>query len=1561
MLARPPKFLAPLVLTAALGMTPNQVRAQIVLTFEPAEFASFPLGTVVPVTFDFCSMTSWLDWQVTTIYFNNVDVTAGFAHQGWSSPNCQAFGGVDGYVYTGEFTVVPGPNNFRLVWNTSAESGEYTVHYYATYAVKVTPDFATAVRPPNTSGHGETYWIQNVGGTGATFPLTCAGTGTVTCIQPSVPSVTLQPNESTSVSVSYGVGSPGSGTLKLFASAGGVSDSGMFTITVVGPAGPPSIALRNHNGDHRDRSVCVTSGAGEAAAWQCGDLLVNHAMPGYATMGRERTLTLIYSSHVAVPRPVVAAWVTVPGGTQQPDSVFAELKVNNLALASGWYYSWGSGAARQIVLAASADTFATGIYPFSLMVRHTYGGSVYDSTKTGEVLIVNRRNSVFGAGWWVAGLEQLKTGQSGNRILWVGADGSAVIYDSIGAGAWRRAPGAFRDTLVRFDSASATWYRRTLRHRVKVTFDASGQHRRTTNRLGHSTQFYWTTQLDSIVVPPSGATATRYMLTYASGRLDKITDPAGRVLDATVASDTTLTNLTDPDGVGVSFGYTLKRLTSRANRRGYTTYVDYDSALRVTKVRAPSNVGTDTVRFAPWDQLGLIVGVVSGRRAAGDTTLSYTTFDGPRAVVADVAKFWVDRWGAPVKIVGPVADTTLLTRGDGTNPALVTRARYPNGRIAGAAYDSRGNLTESADSTYEGTGATQTVRTSFVYANSAVPDGPTEIRAPLDTLRFHYDTSLGLPDTAIAHNGHRTRFEYFTGASNRGLLNKVTELAVPVVDTTSWIKSTANLVTRLEYDGWGNDTLNVAPKGGTTLYIRDSLRRVVRVDDPGQHRTDYVYDVLNRVTAVKVFDTDTFTTRYAYSPTSTIDTVFDPRNVRRVWIYGAADQVTHMIDDVSDSARYFHGKAGLLDSVLTRSGLLIKQRYDAAGRLLATAYPGRFHDFGGVDHDATIAGDSIIRTYDVMGQLTKVTTSADTVFRTYYREGTLATERQKVANGVSNFLHELRYDVSGRRTRFHSVDGAIAQDTLFYSYGADGQLAKLKVQWVTGQPADSFLFYWDGLGRRDSLVYPNGAYIGYGYDADGHLRVVCSRHQANTNAVDYLEHRLYYTKLNADGSPLELRRHAGGGHDADCGDAPGSLVESPAFQYDGRHQVIHTGLRQYRYDKSGNRVSQRNQSGGFQDSLTYVSATNRVHHKYQSPSQVNAEFTHDADGNRSVETPITHNQWRFYYYDGVGRMTGTKWFDELILQWRGGATKCRYDPLGRRYRECGDNSPGWASFDGENVTRLEGGFTYPHWRFVHGTGLDDPLVGLRNVNGIYEKFYYLTDGRGRQLAFTDSVGNDRQGELVYTQNGGNQAGGITASHGFENQRAEAPEAPQLSFYRNRYYDQRTGRFTQEDVNGIAGGVNLYQFTGNNPATYTDPFGLCVPWPQCALIGAAAGARVGTVVGAGIGTVVGTPGPGTLAGAGIGRAVGAIGAFVVLTGSAIALAVAAAADEPDDRTADEIISQDKKGSIRREFPGQMLGKTLAEIARIARERNSPDRDAAKKAKKLLKEKRFDKES
>ena len=74
----------------------------------------------------------------------------------------------------------------------------------------------------------------------------------------------------------------------------------------------------------------------------------------------------------------------------------------------------------------------------------------------------------------------------------------------------------------------------------------------------------------------------------------------------------------------------------------------------------------------------------------------------------------------------------------------------------------------------------------------------------------------------------------------------------------------------------------------------------------------------------------------------------------------------------------------------------------------------------------------------------------------------------------------------------------------------------------------------------------------------------------------------------------------------------------------------------------------------------------------------------------------------------------------------------------------------------------------------------------------------------------------------------------------------------LAYKRNRYYDPSTGRFTQVDPIGIAGGTNVYGFASGDPVNFADPFGL---WPAkthdaiitTALRGAAPGADIWAIM------------------------------------------------------------------------------------------------------------------
>jgi RHS repeat-associated protein len=97
----------------------------------------------------------------------------------------------------------------------------------------------------------------------------------------------------------------------------------------------------------------------------------------------------------------------------------------------------------------------------------------------------------------------------------------------------------------------------------------------------------------------------------------------------------------------------------------------------------------------------------------------------------------------------------------------------------------------------------------------------------------------------------------------------------------------------------------------------------------------------------------------------------------------------------------------------------------------------------------------------------------------------------------------------------------------------------------------------------------------------------------------------------------------------------------------------------------------------------------------------------------------------------------------------------------------------------------------------------------------------------------------------------------------------------LMYMRNRYYDPNTGRFTQEDPIGLAGGLNLYGFANGDPINFSDPYGLKTCPPECGAIHAVSSAAfggLGVLAGGTVGSTV--PVGGTVIGAVAGGAGGA---------------------------------------------------------------------------------------
>jgi YD repeat-containing protein len=527
----------------------------------------------------------------------------------------------------------------------------------------------------------------------------------------------------------------------------------------------------------------------------------------------------------------------------------------------------------------------------------------------------------------------------------------------------------------------------------------------------------------------------------------------------------------------------------------------------------------------------------------------------------------------------------------------------------------------------------------------------------------------------------------------------------------------------------------------------------------------------------------------------------------------------------------FYNAAGLVDSTRSRANITARYRYDQLGRLKETIYPTRSGPSGGPD--GSVPGDSMTYTYDIMGNLLTAQNRFGTITRSYYLDGLLKQKITSLASYSTTFSYH--YSPANELTLV-----VRDQDSVFYRYNATtGLLDTLAVWW--GSPANTrraFVFTWDSLGRRHTIRYPTGTTpansmtVTYRYDGTGQLRRVVSDHPGGLATGDAFDFTFRNKVVDPMGRVLRQELTCSGGTWPDGGNPCGS---GSSVVTENRYNALSHLVRQasggftdsMRYDASGNMVAQRRQNSAYTKLFTIPASHNRLTASTCSPNGCNPKsytYTNDGDREHDDATPNDASD-RWYYYDGLGRMAGYQTFDPQTGTQIDHHDACGYDPDGNMARPC-ENFTTWLAYDGSNVAGelMSGG---QGWRFVNGPGIDDPLIGYYHLGTQSRILYWVTDGQGRQLAVGDSTGSLVAADGYVDQRNYRYAGATKGGSSFGAGRLETVggAGAGLSFFRNRAYDQATGRWTQEDPIGLAGGINLYQFNGNNPVTYTDPFGL----------------------------------------------------------------------------------------------------------------------------------------
>jgi RHS repeat-associated protein len=205
---------------------------------------------------------------------------------------------------------------------------------------------------------------------------------------------------------------------------------------------------------------------------------------------------------------------------------------------------------------------------------------------------------------------------------------------------------------------------------------------------------------------------------------------------------------------------------------------------------------------------------------------------------------------------------------------------------------------------------------------------------------------------------------------------------------------------------------------------------------------------------------------------------------------------------------------------------------------------------------------------------------------------------------------------------------------------------------------------------------------------------------------------------------------------------------------------------------------------------------------------------YDARGN------LTFDGQRSFTYDVENRLRSAS---------GGGAPiTLDYDPQGR-LRQIAGSATTQLLYDGDRlVAEYDGGASTPLRRYVHGIGIDEPLVWYEGATPSSSTRRWLhADRQGSIIAWS----NGSKTAVPYTYGPYGEPQDWSGSRFRYTGQIALPEA-QLYHYKARAYDPHLGRFLQTDPINQDDDVNLYAYVKGDPANKADPTGMMSKQAEC---------------------------------------------------------------------------------------------------------------------------------
>ena len=1158
--------------------------------------------------------------------------------------------------------------------------------------------------------------------------------------------------------------------------------------------------------------------------------------PAFFSMGVARSTGLVYSTRQSYARALVNVDLDLPFPATSAASVKLVLidgstRLDSLVLSSpntacltgsvrrcratlqGKFTSGGSSVTiTRKWLKVEATTVVSGVSRMT--------------TDSVEAVIVDRRGSSYGSGWWPSAMAKVVAAGS-DRIL-VGPTGSAVVYRGSGDSVYLPPPGNFTELR----KVGGVWELRARGSQAVTTFDSHGRLVRVADPSGNRDSLLYSGTTDRITSIRDPLNKTLTFAYNGSSKLTTITDPGSRVTTVTIDAGTNQlrkrqlpADAARPDTVGYAYqtyaGTNTAVLLRRHGVLGDTTLVVYDVTLeRPASVRLPKvaiAADPDTIpiveyfayerqghgalrsldsvyvemkdprgnwtrsllnRWAQarrsWDAIGLLGrsqydadGFLQWSEGKnGDSSRVYSAYDAARRLVR-----------------------TYINRGSmtGSHVLRMDSLVYDASHRVTSRIDARG---QAAQYTYDAQGRVTKVRT---------PNG-----ASWDSVRTWY-ASNGLVDST-KHSGYlgkATRYTYDATWKNPERVISNTS------DTVSWNR----------YDSYGRVT---------SALRRDRTRLPAAGEGSGMlyqwAKSETFYATNNQIDS----------TRSLLGPVTsgTADSTFTPSDTnssQRVGFrYDAAGRDTARVNARGKATTYHYDRlgrlirrrpwadstavrdstvydiAGNVHKVITRRDTTITHYYDSRNRDTLTVVPGvgdfkrtyagpqdqltRLWIANPVDPIGGVNGE-VRYGYDTRGRL-----KADTAYTgTTPRVATYTYDTYERPSTTTDAIGQwsVRYEtVRGLADTLITPLG----DTVLVTVNSRGQVSDRVIRSTGSKMEDSFLFKMNATANQSvsTPTGPNG-----NYSAGAFARVTGDTGWRALSPT-------WTQKLGSAGATQVLQ-------DSTAYDAWGRLT-----RWNGMKDGSVVQGEDYSFDRTGN-ISQPT------GAANYHVITDRLLGRVNGAGRDSLRY--DRAGNLTQLREASGVIWD-YGYDALDRLVSVRRNGTLIARYA-------YDVLGRRIVK--------------RVYSTASGGTLGYLRLVYRgshVGFETDSAGTIGLTYTWgagtDQLLAITDGATHYYATTDRLGSvrslaRRDGTWVLTQRfspyGVRMSRDTSASFGLGLRLRygwtgrEWDQETGLSYHRARYFLPTVRRWTQEDPIGYGGGINVYAYVSAKPLEARDPNGM----------------------------------------------------------------------------------------------------------------------------------------